>query len=57
MLFESFPMLDSYPGQGSREDFKTSMEKIIDMISLGKVSKVEFFFEHWYPNKKLPKVF
>ena len=38
MLFESFPMLDSYPGQGSKEDFKNSMEKIIDMISHGKVS-------------------
>ena len=34
MLFESFPMLDHYPGQGSRLDFKVSMEKIIDMIRI-----------------------
>ena len=37
MLFESFPMLDHYPGQGSRHDFKVSMEKIIGMINHGKV--------------------
>ena len=40
MLFESFPMLDHYPGQGSRHDFKVSMEKIIDMINHGKVEDV-----------------
>ena len=40
MLFESFPMLDHYPGQGSRHDFKVSMEKIIGMINHGKVEDV-----------------
>jgi glyoxylase-like metal-dependent hydrolase (beta-lactamase superfamily II) len=29
MLFSSAPMLDYLPGQGSRQDFKKSMEKII----------------------------
>ena len=40
MLFESFPMLDHYPGQGSRHDFKVSMEKIIGMINHEKVEDV-----------------
>ena len=43
-------------GKDESEINKTSMEKIIDMISLGKVSKVEFFFERWYPNKKFTMV-
>jgi hypothetical protein len=35
-------MLDHYPGQGSRHDFKVSMEKIIGMINHGKVENVFF---------------
>ena len=37
MLFGSAPMLDSIPNQGSRSDFSSSMEKIIELISSGKV--------------------
>ena len=45
MLFESFPMLDHYPGQGSRQDFKESMKKIINMINQGKVRRYDNAFD------------
>ena len=37
MLFGSAPMLDSIPNQGSRSQFSSSMEKIIDLITSEKV--------------------
>ena len=36
-LFDNGPMIDHYPRQGSRKDFKASMEKIVDLVQCGKV--------------------